>query len=82
MPWKQRTFREKKKSGERYDKNYGITNLWRYETDFRAPADWITLAARVPFLNGGLFDCLDNKVGKKKGQLYPRWVFRQPEAGL
>ncbi len=65
MPREQRAFREKKKSSERYDKNYGITNLWRYETDFRAPVDWLTLAARVPFLNGGLFDCLDDKPGKK-----------------
>jgi hypothetical protein len=65
MPAEQRGFREKKKTGERYDKNFGITNLWRYETDFRAPADWLALAARIPFLNGGLFDCLDDKVGTK-----------------
>lgn len=65
MPSEQRGFREKKKAGERYDKSYGITNLWRYETDFRAPAEWLSLAGRVPFLNGGLFDCLDDKTGKK-----------------
>ena len=65
MPPEQRGFREKKKAGERYDKNYGITNLWRYETDFRNSADWRALAARVPFLNGGLFDCLDDKTGTK-----------------
>ena len=66
MPPEQRAFRERKKEGERYDPNFGITNLWRYETDFRQPADWLALAARVPFLNGGLFDCLDDKSGKKK----------------
>lgn len=65
MPPAQRAFREKKKAGERYDKNYGITNLWRYETNFRDPANWLTICARVPFLNGGLFDCLDDKVGKQ-----------------
>jgi adenine-specific DNA-methyltransferase len=65
MPASQRGFRERKKDGERYDKNYGITNLWRYEIDFRAPSDWLAVSARVPFLNGGLFDCLDEKVGKK-----------------
>jgi hypothetical protein len=66
MPADQRGFREKKKDGQRYDQNFGVTNLWRYETDFRTPADWTRLAARVPFLNGGLFDCLDDKSGKKQ----------------
>ncbi len=66
MPADQRGFREKKKEGERYDPNFGVTNLWRYEANFRAPADWFKLAARVPFLNGGLFDCLDDKSGKRQ----------------
>lgn len=66
MPPDQRGFRERKKGGQRYDGNYGITNLWRYETAFRDPAAWRDLAARVPFLNGGLFDCLDDKSGKKQ----------------
>ena len=65
MPPEQRAFRERKKAGERYDKNHGITNLWRYETDLRDPAEWSALASRVPFLNGGLFDCLDDKIGTK-----------------
>jgi adenine-specific DNA-methyltransferase len=66
MPPEQRAFRERKKEGERYDPNFGITNLWRYEGDFRQPTDWLDLAARVPFLNGGLFDCLDDKSGKNR----------------
>ena len=66
MPPEGRAFRQKKKDGERYDQNYGITNLWRYETAFHNPADWVAHANRVPFLNGGLFDCLDDKTGKKK----------------
>ena len=66
MPTDQRGFREKAKKSGDYDKNFGITNLWRYESDFRSPADWIELGARVPFLNGGLFDCLDDKSGKKQ----------------
>src|SRR4029078_10479515 len=65
MPSEGRGFRERKKDGERYDKNFGITNLWRYESDFRSPDDWKDLAGRVPFLNGGLFDCLDEKIGQK-----------------
>jgi adenine-specific DNA-methyltransferase len=66
MPTKQRAFREKQKDGQKYDKNYGITNLWRYENEFQNPDDWISTAVRVPFLNGGLFDCLDDKSGKRQ----------------
>jgi adenine-specific DNA-methyltransferase len=66
MPPAQRGFREKRKEGERYDKNYGITNLWRYEKDFRGPDKWVEICRSIPFLNGGLFDCLDDKSGKKK----------------
>lgn len=63
MPIEQRAFREKGGAGDRYDKNYGITNLWRYETQFRNSSDWSSISINVPFLNGGLFDCLDEKVG-------------------
>jgi hypothetical protein len=66
MPPEQRAFRAKRKPGEKYDQNYGITNLWRYESTFRNATDWLELARRIPFLNGGLFDCLDDKTGKKK----------------
>jgi len=69
MPPEQRGFRAKKSVGERHDKNYGITNLWRYEDAFHAPADWLSLTARVPFLNGGLFDCLDDKNGSSANSL-------------
>lgn len=64
MPREQRAFREKKTRGERYDGNYGVTNLWRHQTAFRNASDWEALATRVPFLNGGLFDCLDDKLGR------------------
>jgi adenine-specific DNA-methyltransferase len=65
MPTENRAFREKKREGERYDKNYGITNLWRYEADFVDPSVWVSICERIPFLNGGLFDCLDDKIGHK-----------------
>lgn len=66
MPSDQRGFREKAKKSGDYDKSYGITNLWRYEAEFQDPAQWQNLAGHVPFLNGGLFDCLDDKTGKKQ----------------
>ncbi len=65
MPPEQRGFRERKKEGERFDPNFGITTLWRHESTFHDPTEWIALAKSVPFLNGGLFDCLDDKTGKK-----------------
>lgn len=65
MPTEQRGFRERKKEGERFDPNFGITTLWRHESTFHDPSEWTALSKRVPFLNGGLFDCLDDKTGKK-----------------
>ncbi len=65
MPPEQRGFRERKKEGDRFDPNFGITTLWRHESTFHNPSEWTAISKRVPFLNGGLFDCLDDKSGKK-----------------
>ena len=46
--------------------------------DFRTPADWTALATRVPFLNGGLFDCLDEKSGEKQGNFILDGFFDNP----
>lgn len=53
-----RDFRGRSKSGGR-DSNRGVTNLWRYEEHFRDSSAWRKLTEKIPFLNGGLFDCLD-----------------------
>jgi len=43
------------------DGNRGITNLWRYRDLLVSPDEFETLLReRVPFVNGGLFDCLDD----------------------
>lgn len=40
--------------------HYGIKNLYRYSSDFCiAKKDILALFSNVPFINGGLFDCLD-----------------------
>lgn len=62
-----REFRERTSSG-RFDPNRGITNLWRYKDYFRDPAEWPKLSDAVPFLNGGLFDCLDQKFQKTENR--------------
>jgi len=47
---------------EQNKKNYGIKNLYRYSSDYIISKDEvIQLFKRVPFLNGGLFDCLDSE---------------------
>lgn len=58
QPAEERGFRKRSASGGR-DPNRGITNLWRYADCFHDPTRWEALAKDVPFLNGGLFDCLD-----------------------
>ncbi len=58
QPADERGFRKRTASGGR-DPNRGITNLWRYADLFCKRTQWEELAKNVPFLNGGLFDCLD-----------------------
>jgi adenine-specific DNA-methyltransferase len=49
-------------SFEQNKKNYGVKNLFRYALDFKITKDEvIRLFDHVPFLNGGLFDCLDKE---------------------
>ena len=38
---------------------YGVDNLYRYESLFRDPEVALKEFADIPFLNGGLFECLD-----------------------
>jgi hypothetical protein len=48
---------------------YNIKNLYRYENEFQHDTGQIMeLFNQVPFLNGGLFECLDNK--QKDGKIY------------
>jgi len=55
-----------KKPGQR-DQHYMIHSLYRYEKHFRKPLEALKAFATVPFLNGGLFECLD-KVVEKGGE--------------
>ena len=46
-----------------YSNNYLVTNRYRYREHFRAGEEQsiIDLFAKIPFLNGGLFECLDRE---------------------
>ncbi len=61
-----RRFRTKV-TGYRMNAEYNVNNLMRYEGDFMpgGAAEFLHLAnCSVPFLNGGLFECLDDKPNK------------------
>ena len=48
-----------KRAFRREGQHYNITNLFRYEKIFVNPTEAIELFKGIPFLNGGLFECLD-----------------------
>lgn len=60
---------DKRERGFRRDNNYGddFGNDWlfRYKKYFKDPDAFVKLInSKVPFLNGGLFECLDDKLNK------------------
>ncbi|MBN1626673.1 MAG: Eco57I restriction-modification methylase domain-containing protein [Deltaproteobacteria bacterium] len=73
--------------------NYGIKNLFRYSDKFAvSEKEALALFKDIPFLNGGLFDCLDkeDEAGKvlytdgfsrnpKKQAVVPDFLFFSPE---
>ena len=58
-----RKFRGARASGQ--SQHYMIHNVYRYERYFRDPQAAVALFANIPFLNGGLFECLDKQVDGK-----------------
>ncbi|MGQ9702611.1 MAG: Eco57I restriction-modification methylase domain-containing protein, partial [bacterium] len=74
-------------------KEYGVKNLYRYAAKFLIKKDEVlNLFKDIPFLNGGLFDCLDkeDETGKvvyidgfsrnpKKQAIIPDYLFFQKE---
>lgn len=89
-----RRFRGDGQAGFKRD-GYNVNNLMRYKADFKAGGadEFVQMAnSYVPFLNGGLFDCLDEKphfyydgFSERKEsleQLYlPDWLFFGDEVG-
>ncbi len=58
---------------EGFQKNrntYGVDTLYRYEDHFRDPDTALEHFADVPFLNGGLFECLDRTEEGTNRKLY------------
>ncbi|MEX1138493.1 MAG: N-6 DNA methylase [Bacteroidota bacterium] len=61
-----RRFRSNKRGYHNYSEDYGVKNLYRYEELFSDTGTALNLFSSVPFLNGGLFDCLDKEDPDKK----------------
>ena len=60
-----------KDEGFHKNKNtYGVDNLFRYEDSFQDADAAIDLFADIPFLNGGLFECLDRTEPKSDKKIY------------
>lgn len=49
------------------DPNRGVTNLYRYANLLKEPEKLLEMFKSVPFVNGGLFDCLDEVYQNKEG---------------
>ena len=56
---KNRQFRSKSKQASGRDGNYMAHSVFRYEDCFKDSAKWLGIVKDIPFLNGGLFECLD-----------------------
>ena len=54
-----RKFRNRAKESGGRDQNYMVHSLYRYEKYFKDKDRTLTLFDKIPFLNGGLFECLD-----------------------
>jgi hypothetical protein len=56
-----RRFAEKKPT------DHMVHTLWRHREQLRDPDAFASLVRDIPFLNGGLFECLDDRVEKSPG---------------
>ncbi|WP_377478668.1 MAG: TaqI-like C-terminal specificity domain-containing protein [Microcoleus anatoxicus] len=64
-----RKFRNKAKQAGGRDQNYMIHNVYRYEDYFHDSPAILRLFDNIPFLNGGLFECLDKPDGDNPKQI-------------
>lgn len=53
---------ETRRFARKVKEDHMVHTLWRHEEQLRDPAAFASLVRDVPFLNGGLFECLDDRV--------------------
>ena len=66
-PVSKRAFRKDGSDKKWYNPEHGIFGLYRYEDLIADKKEFECLMARTPFVNGGLFDCLDYFTPEKGG---------------
>ena len=65
----ERKFRSEKRGYKGYNSDYGNQNVFRYHDLFKDNVSLKELFEKIPFLNGGLFECLDYRPkGKNKDE--------------
>ncbi len=60
-PQDERRFRNQENKYKWVNKDFGNHSVYRYEDYFKEPNTIQSLFGEIPFLNGGLFECLDDK---------------------
>ena len=65
-----RKFRSEVRGYKGYNPDFGNHNVYRYHKLFKNPEKMREYFENIPFLNGGLFDCLDYKSKKKEERFY------------
>lgn len=50
-------------------RQYFVPHFYRYERFFKDKTSFLELVENIPFLNGGLFECLDKKNGQKEKRI-------------
>lgn len=60
-PKNQRRFTEDRKFNRGWNKDWRNHSVFRYQEDFKEPEKLKEYFDSIPFLNGGLFECLDRK---------------------
>ena len=61
-----------KRGWARDEQNFMAHSLYRYRDLFKKPDEALALFKNIPFLNGGLFECLDRDLGESARQRYVR----------
>jgi len=65
-----REFRSEIRGHKGYNPDFGNHNVYRYHVLFKEPEKIKEYFGKIPFLNGGLFDCFDYKSKDKDVRIY------------
>lgn len=69
------------KSNGGLSSHYLISHVYRYKEEFLRPDEIFALFSTIPFLNGGLFECLDRELSAKDLKRYPDYKAQMVREG-